>query len=218
MSGRPSILMIEVGATLITAVLAFCGSRTASGCFAIAERFLGRLARRRTLSVLTVGATALLVRLLILPLAPIPQPFIHDEFSYLLAADTFASGRLTNPTHPMWVHFESFHITQKPSYMSMYVPAQGLALAAAKVLAGDPWYGIWFSACLICAAIGWRLHGWLPPGWAIPITGVSGACSLFLIRLTGQLTPYRRCSFGRPHGPNQFIDTLSCVISIPIGS
>ena len=90
-----------------------------------------------------------------------------NDFSFLLAADTFASGRLTNPTPAMWMHFETMHVTMKPTYMSMYFPAQGLVLAAGKVLTGHAWFGVLVTTALMCAAICWMLQAWLPPTWAL---------------------------------------------------
>ncbi len=163
------------------------GALLAVGCFTplIGDRWLrrieglgARLARRKVWTLVAVALLAIVSRLALFLVMPLPKPATHDEFSYLLAADTFVHGRLANPPHPMWIFFDTFHVLQHPTYTSMYPPAQGGVLALGQLL-GHPWIGVLFSMALMCASITWMLQGWFPPQWAL----LGGTLALLRIHL-----------------------------------
>ncbi len=160
-------MILDVGFTLIGIALAFAWPDIGQAFFRRIETAFTVLARRKRLAVFVVGISVVLLRVAILPIYSIPRPFAPDDFSFLLAAETFAKGRLANPTPMMWRSFETIHETMKPTFMSMYFPGQGLLLAAGKVLLGNPWFAVLIVSALMCAAICWMLQAWLPVNWAL---------------------------------------------------
>jgi len=89
------------------------------------------------------------------------RPVVVDEFAYVLGAETFLLGRLTNPPHPMARHFQSPHVLQRPTYASKYPPANSLFIAAGWKLGGAPGFGVLLAYAFMCACIAWMLRAFL---------------------------------------------------------
>src|SRR6266480_6998080 len=152
--------LLELTFWAVVLLLAGVLLKTKPSFFSKIENYGTCLARRRGLSCAVVIFSCLLLRVMVMPWVPIPEPVYHDEYSYLLQADTFASGKITNPTPAGWEHFETFHINMQPTYHGMYPPGQALFMAAAEALHIHPWWGVWLSVGLMCGAISWMLQGW----------------------------------------------------------
>src|SRR5713101_3989699 len=151
---------------LASLVFACFAPRLGDGIFRAVESYGALLARRKSRAILCIAIFPVVLRLSFLWLMPAPVPHTHDEFSYLLAGDTFAHRRLTNPPHAMWVFLDTIHVNQHPTYMSKYPPAQGFALGLGEIL-GNPWIGVIISVSGMCAAVLWMLQGWLPARWSL---------------------------------------------------
>jgi len=106
----------------------------------------------------------------------IPQPRIHDEFSYLLGADTFVHGRLTNPPPSLGQFFESPHILVRPTYASKYPPGQAMVLALGQRIFGDAFYGVLIGNALMLFTFCVMLFAWVPGRWALAVSAMFGLC------------------------------------------
>jgi hypothetical protein len=166
LSSHKLLKVLEVFAVLAIA-LALLRPHLGNGLFSRIERAFRGLARDRRKAMLAAAIFPMIVRAAMLPWYPPPPPQIHDEFSYLLQGDTFAHGRIANTTPPYWQHFESEYVLLQPSYASQYQPAQGLVLALGELIFRQPWFGVWLSVGLMCAAIFWALGYVFPPVWAL---------------------------------------------------
>ncbi len=168
-------VLYELG--VLALVIAFLWPRVGRASFEALERYFAGVARNKRQAILIAALFPMAVRFLMLPWYPPPPPQIHDEFSYLLQADTFAHGRVTNPTPPYWEHFETEYTLLEPTYASQYQPAQGLILALGEVVFHHPWWGAWLSIGLMCGALCWALNEIVPPRWAL--AGALGAALQF---------------------------------------
>ncbi len=161
------LILIEALLVGLAVLISLLAPKVLSKLFYRIEAALSSAARRPWRAVLIAALAPLVVRALFLPIYPVPSPRVHDDFSYLLLGSTFSSGRVTNPTPPMWEHFESIYIFLTPTYSSQYQPAQGLVLAAGQVLTGNPWWGAYASMGIAFGTLCWALGQSVPWRWAL---------------------------------------------------
>lgn len=128
-----------------------------------------RIATRPRLAVLLTVVAAFVIAVGYTTQVRFPLLRIHDEFSYILAGETFASGRVAFPPASSPGHFETIHKLQTPTYVSKYPPAQGLALAVGILLANSPRLGVWLAFAAFAGALVWMLQAWAraPPAWSL---------------------------------------------------
>jgi hypothetical protein len=157
---------IELFAILLALAIAFAAPTALRPAYRRLRRALDWLADRPARSIWIAACVAGLGSAAVALFVQWPVPRVHDEFSYLMAADTFAHGRLSNPTPPMWRHFETFHVFFTPVYASKYPPGQGLVLAVGQLVFGSPVVSLWISAAVLCGALAWMFQAWLSPRFA----------------------------------------------------
>ncbi len=136
-----------------------CAGKGSPSKASILAWFSNRMEDTQFCVIFTFGLSAFIAFALSAAVLPIPR--VHDEYSYLLAADALSQFKTSAPTHPHWHHFESFHVIHEPCYASKYPPGQALTLAVGQWL-GHPIIGACFATAAALAGVMWMLIGWMP--------------------------------------------------------
>ena len=131
---------------------------------------LESFASRPWRAALTAGALCLLWTGVAMAIrGRIPPPIMHDDLACYLGAQMFAEGYAAYPTHPLWPHFEQFHVLMVPSFASKYPIGNELLMALALRLTGIALIGSWLAAGAACMGIFWTLRA------AFVLPGVPGS-------------------------------------------
>lgn len=109
-------------------------------------------------------------------------PAYHDEYSYLLQAESYLDGRVSYPVHPTHPElFSQFHVVNETKFASRYFPATGLVVALGLEL-GNPYWGHWICGALATIFIflaGEELGGYKTGLFAGLFCALSPALALF---------------------------------------
>ncbi len=162
--------VLELCLVLLVVGIAFLRPQLGDDFFTQIENRIRTISRRPWVCLLLLALFPVLLRLFLLPVYGVPEPYVSDEYAYLLQSDTLSSGRLTNPSPPFPEQFESVYVLAAPTYTAEYQIGQSAALAAGQILTGMPWTGVMLSMGVLCGLVYWALLGWLPPAWAFVAT------------------------------------------------
>jgi hypothetical protein len=161
---------LEVLLALVVIALAVWRPQAGWAWFGRLERWLRPVTHHPARQLVFVALFAIVARAVFLPWLGAPVPSVYDEESMLFQAQTFALGRLANPTPPFWQHFETFYINQIPAYASMYFPGRGAPLLLGLVAFDNAWAGVWASAVFMAVAATWMLQAWV----SLPLAFLGG--------------------------------------------
>lgn len=150
---------------LVVLLIAECVAR--SRYRDLPRRFLRQMLRASRRSALLVALVSLIVTLAVFAYRGEPMPHSPDDFGHLLVADTLAEGRLANPPHPLWQHFEAVIALQRPTYASPYPIGNGVLYALGRAVTGIPMAGAWLASALAAALTVWAARGFMTPAWSL---------------------------------------------------
>lgn len=165
---NPTPPFLELALTALAVLLLVWRPAVLGRALRRAWRRLATRSCRWTVVAAGVGALAASAATMIW-LGP-PVPIVPDELAYLLLGETFSHGRSTNPSPAVPEAFEGIEHIVRPTYTAKYPPAQGVFIAAGRLL-GHPAIGLCLCTALLAAVSCWFLQGWLRAPW--PLVGAA---------------------------------------------